>query len=167
MVYWVTGLSGAGKTTTGKLLVDHLSQSQPTVWLDGDKLREVFGNDLGYETEDRLKGAWRYARLCKLLSDQGITVVCCTIAMFHQIRDWNRDNFIQYREIYLEVPLEVLQERDQKGLYSQVAQGVISNVVGVDSSVELPRNYDLKIINDGRWTPEQVLEEITSHFKLT
>lgn len=118
-VYWLTGLSGAGKTTIGKSLYEKMKQKYPnTVFLDGDVLREVFGNDLGYTREERIKCAMRYARLCKMLQEQDLNVICCTISMFDCIRDWNRENIINYREIYVRVSMEVLKERNQKGLYS-------------------------------------------------
>ena len=155
-VYWITGLAGAGKTTVGQLVVESLRTTRAVVWLDGDKLRQVFGNDLGYTLEDRHKGAWRYGRLCKLIAEQGIDVVCCTIAMFHDVRAWNKDNIDSYKEIYLEVPFSVLQQRDQKGLYSSALSGKTTEVVGIDDDVQLPREPYMKIINDGRYTPEQV-----------
>ena len=70
-VYWITGLSGAGKTSVGKLLYETMKQKYPnTVFLDGDVLREVFGNDLGYTREERIKCAMRYTRLCKMQLEQ-------------------------------------------------------------------------------------------------
>ena len=79
-VYWITGLSGAGKTTIGKIFFNKLKKNDPaTVFLDGDTLRQVFGDDLGYSETDRRKCAMRYSRLCKFLSEQGITIVICTI----------------------------------------------------------------------------------------
>ena len=118
-VYWITGLSGAGKTSIGKSLYQKLKQKSPnTVFLDGDVLREVFGNDLGYTREERIKCAMRYARLCKMLQEQGLNVICCTISMFDCIRAWNRENIENYREIYVRVSMEVLKQRNQKGLYN-------------------------------------------------
>lgn len=101
-VYWITGLSGAGKTSVGKLLYKKMKQKyQGIVFLDGDVLREVFGNDLGYTREERIKCAMRYARLCRMLQRQGLNVICCTISMFDEIRNWNRENIENYREIYV------------------------------------------------------------------
>ena len=160
-VYWMTGLSGAGKTTIGTLLFKRLKEKKDNVvMLDGDTLREVFGNDLGHTLEDRHKSAMRNARLCKLLSDQGIDVICCTISMFHDVRAWNRDNIQDYLEIYIKVPMEVLQMRDQKSLYSGVVSGTASNVYGMDMKVEEPLNPDICVMNDGTKTPEEILEMI-------
>lgn len=160
-VYWVTGLSGAGKTTLGRLLFERLKQDKrQAVYLDGDILREIFGNDLGYSQEDRRKSAMRNSRLCKALSDQGIDVTIATISMFHSCRDWNRANIPGYREIYIRVPWEVLRQRDQKGLYSGADKGEVAHVVGFDIPFEEPQNSDLIIDNDGSVSPEELADHI-------
>ena len=153
-VYWLTGLSGAGKTTIGRLWHEELRRSGvPAVFLDGDELRQVFGDDLGFTEADRRKSAMRNARLCALLSRQGFTVVCCTISMFDAVREWNRANIPGYFEVYVKVAMETLRRRDQKGLYSQNAD----NVAGVGLQVELPKAPDLILNNNGQITPaEQV-----------
>ena len=122
-VYWVTGLSGAGKTTIGTLLYQTLRQQRTTVLLDGDALRQIYGDDIGYHTDDRRRMAMRNAKLCKFLAQQGIDVICCTIGMFDAVREWNRQEIEHYYEIYLKVTPEVLCQRDQKGLYSGVRNG--------------------------------------------
>lgn len=165
VVYWITGLSGAGKTTIGKLLYEFLKKETPNiVFLDGDILREVYGNDLGYSLEDRFKGAMRNVRLCKMISDQGIHVVCCTISMFDEVRQWSRDNISNYKEIYLDVPLKILKKRDQKGLYTNVQVGHTKNIVGMDLHLEFPKDPDIKIVNDGKLTPIEILKELTELF---
>lgn len=160
-LYWITGLSGAGKTTIGNMLYSHLKQQKANVViLDGDMLRNAFGNDLGYSEEDRLKCARRYSGLSGLLTEQGIDVVCCTISMFDEVRNWNREHIEKYREIFLDVPMEILQERNQKNLYRGVKTGKAVNVVGLDLQLQLPKNPDLRIVNDGSSTPQEVFESI-------
>lgn len=160
-VYWLTGLSGAGKTTIGKALYARLRETDPaTVLLDGDTLREVFGGVYGYEPEERRKCAMSYGRLCRLLAQQGITVVCCTISMFHSVREWNRENIQGYTEVYIKASAETLRRRDQKGLYSGVEAGSARNVMGMDMACELPRTPDVTIENDGNLTPEECAEMI-------
>lgn len=151
-VYWITGLSGAGKTTVGRLWYEELKRSGvPAVFLDGDELRQVFGDDLGFTPEDRRKSAMRNARLCALLARQGLTAVCCTISMFDAVREWNRANIPGYFEVYVKVSMETLCRRDQKGLYSQRDR----DVAGVHFQVEEPKHPDLVLENDGQRTPEE------------
>lgn len=160
-VYWITGLSGAGKTTIGKLFYKKLKEKYPnTVFFDGDTLRKVFGDDLGYTKEDRRKCAMRYSRLCAMLQEQGIHVVCCTISMFDSVRDWNRENICNYVEIYVKVSMETLQKRDQKGLYSGMTKEKQKEVVGIHLDVEEPKHPDIVLLNDGQKTPEEQAEEI-------
>ena len=139
-VYWLTGLSGAGKTTIGRLWYEKLKAAgEPAVLLDGDELRQVFGDDLGFTEADRRKSAMRNARLCALLAKQGITVVCCTISMFDSVRAWNRENIAGYFKVYVKASMETLRQRDQKGLYSSGEQ----DVAGVYFQAEEPRTPDL------------------------
>lgn len=163
-IYWITGLSGAGKTTIGKIVYEKIKENCPnTVFLDGDTMREVFGGDLGYETEDRRKCAMRYSRLCAMLEKQDINVVCCTISMFHSVREWNREHIQNYREVYVKVSWETLQKRDQKGLYSRSEKGNEESVVGIHVEYEEPQNPDLVLQNDGNKSPEEQAQIILSH----
>ena len=155
-VYFFTGLSGAGKTTVGSLFYRRLKNTKPNaVYLDGDEIRVAFGEDVGYTNDERLRWAGRIFRVCKLLSDQGIDVVCCSIAMYQSVRAWNRANIPNYKEIYLRVKPETLLARNQKGLYTGG-----HNVVGVDLPFDEPQTPDLIIQNDGERTPLEAVEEI-------
>lgn len=161
-VFWITGLAGAGKSTIGKQLYTQLKQEHNNVvFLDGDTLREVYGNSFGYSLEDRHKVAMCNARLCKLLSSQGQIVICCTISMFNAVRSWNRANIENYIEVYVKVSKEVLYKRNQKNLYSMHQ----ASVAGVDVVVELPKNPDLTLDNDGEFTPEQLVGQILTYIK--
>lgn len=166
-VYWITGLSGAGKTTIGKLFYGKLKQLEPnTVFLDGDILREVFGADLGYSEPERRKCAMRYARLCKMLQEQDMNVVCCTISMFDEVREWNRKYIESYKEIYVKVSMDILISRDQKGLYSGRTQEREKDVVGIQTALEEPRHPDLILENDGDRTPEEQADRILAFYRL-
>ncbi|MFI3173703.1 MAG: adenylyl-sulfate kinase [Bacillota bacterium] len=144
-VYWITGLSGSGKTTIGKALYEKIQQStEKVIFLDGDTMRNYIGFDVGYSDIERRNLGIKYSGLCEMLYRQGFTIVCCTIAMFDEIRDLNRKNIENYVEVYVKVNLEVLHQRDQKNLYSSKA----TNVVGVDIPPELPKNPDIIIEND-------------------
>lgn len=152
-VYFFTGLSGAGKTTIGGLFYRRMKVQRPdVVLLDGDQLRPVFCEDLGYTAEDRLCAARRAFRVCKMLSDQGLDVVCCSISMYGEVRKWNRENIENYIEIYIKVTKETLIRRNQKGLYTGG-----KNVVGVDIPFDEPKTPDITIENDGAETPESIV----------
>ncbi len=154
-VYWLTGLSGAGKTTIGRLWYKKLKAAgEAVVFLDGDELRQVLGDDLGFTKADRRKSAMRNARLCALLAGQGITVVCCTISMFDSVREWNRENIPGYFEVYVKASMDTLRRRNQKGLYSKGTQ----DVAGVHFQVEEPKTPDLILENDGQRTPAEQAE---------
>lgn len=162
-VYFFTGLSGAGKTTIGGLFYRRLKEQKPNVVvLDGDQTRPVFNEDIGYSMADRLNGAKRVFRVCRMLAEQNIDVVCCSICMFEEVRAWNREHIPNYREIYIRVKKETLLTRNQKGLYSGK-----TNVVGVDLPFDEPKHPDLIIQNDGEHTPLELVEEIERAFGLS
>lgn len=139
-VFWITGLAGSGKSTLARNLKDKFEGK--TIVLDGDHLRLIFGNDIGYTREERLISAYRNARLCKFLSDEGLNVICPTISLFHEVQEWNRNNIPGYIEIFLDIDMSEIIKRDQKSLYSKALAGEIKNVVGIDIKPEYPKNPD-------------------------
>jgi adenylylsulfate kinase-like enzyme/phosphohistidine swiveling domain-containing protein len=160
-VYWITGLSGAGKTTLGRELWQRLrAAGRSAIFLDGDMLREVIAEDLGHNLANRRKSAMRNARLCRMLASQGGDVVCPTISMFHEVQRWNRENIPNYREIYLRVPMDELQRRDAKGIYAAAKRGELRDVVGLDVAAELPEAPDLILDNFGVLDSAAAVERI-------
>jgi glutamine kinase len=149
-VFWITGLSGAGKTTVGRELWSRLrAAGRPVTFLDGDALRTAIAEDLDHSAGARRRSAMRNARLCRLLVRQGSDVVCATISLFREVRRWNRENIPGYREIYLRVPMEELRRRDSKGLYAAAERGDARDVVGLDVPAESPDAPDLVLDNYG------------------
>lgn len=167
-LYWITGLSGAGKTTIGKLLYEKISNThQNIVFLDGDIMKKVFEStkEIGYSSNARKERAMKYARLCNMLVEQGLIVVCCTISMFNDVRSYNREHNDRYMEIFLDVPMEVLMERDQKGLYGKYQKGQDVAVAGVNVDIEFPESPDIIIQNDGTLTVEECVAMILKNTK--
>jgi glutamine kinase len=160
-VFWITGLSGTGKTTIGRELSIRLrAMGRPVIFLDGDSLRGAIADDLGHSSADRRRSAMRNGRLCRLLAEQGADVVCATISLFHDVQRWNRENIAGYREIYLRVPMDELQRRDSKGIYAGAKRGETRNVVGLDLPVEVPEAPDLTLDNYGDLEVETAVDHI-------
>jgi cytidine diphosphoramidate kinase len=144
-VVWITGLSGAGKTTVACRLVAELrARGHRPVLIDGDDMREMLPVPIGHTAAERRRVARFYSRLCRYLSEQGQIVVCATISLFHEIQAWNRSNIGNYLEVLLTAPAAELARRDRRGLY----QGNGPDVVGVDLDAEFPAEPDLVIVND-------------------
>lgn len=157
-LYWITGLSGAGKTTIGTKLYERIREKKDNVlFLDGDILREVY-QSTDYTQEGRKKLAFQHTRLCRMLTDQGMDVVICLIAMYESCRRWNRENIVNYHEIYLKVDIEELIRRDQKQLYSRALRNEISDVLGINLEFEEPKAPDIVIQNNGQKTPDDIVE---------
>ena len=144
MVIWLIGLSGAGKTTLGSLLQTKIIENKKEIiLLDGDVIRSIWGDNLGSDIESRRKNAERISKLCKYLDDQGVNVVACVLSLFPEWQRWNRDNFKNYFQVYLDVPISVVKKRDTKGLYKKATSGEIKNVVGIDIEFPEPAFSDL------------------------
>ena len=159
--YWITGLPGAGKSSLGRLLWWRLhANGRPALLLDGDTLRRIIGQRYGYSRPDRHALASMYGQLCHELSRQGADVVCATVSMFEDVRQWNRANIPGYREIYLRVPIEILKRRHPKGLYAAAEAGRVRDVPGMDQAFEAPSQPDVIIENDGSKSIEAVAEEL-------
>jgi adenylylsulfate kinase-like enzyme len=146
LVIWVTGLSGAGKSTVARHLVRCLShRGRKPILLDGDELRDVFGSTQVFDPESRRRLAFTYSRLCRLLAGQGHTVICATISLYHAVHSWNRANIPRYTEVLLDVPLDELHRRNPKGVYGETADQ--TDVVGVGLTAEFPIAPDLVVRN--------------------
>lgn len=157
MIVWIIGLSGAGKSTlSGKVIEEARNRGRTVVLLDGDSLRDLFGNDLGHTLTDRRVNAHRICRLCAFFDDQGIDAICAIQSLFPEFRDWCRENLSSYYEVFIEAPLDQLIKRDVKGIYGRYERGEITDVAGLDLPFPGPLNSDLIINNTN--SKQQFLE---------
>jgi len=165
-VFWITGLAGAGKTSISKNLYNYFKMKKDNfILLDGDSLRKVLNDNINYSLTNRHKLAMQYAKLCKLISDQQINVICSTISMFDSVRKWNRENIVNYIEIFIDVPLEILKKRNQKNLYKNFFSKKEKNIIGLDLEYEKPKNADIIINNDNSKNISQLTAQIIQFFK--
>jgi adenylylsulfate kinase-like enzyme len=153
MLIWLCGLSGSGKTTLGRLLYERLNERYPNlVLLDGDELRQAFGDDIGHHPEARQRNSQRIANLCHLLAQQGIHVICCAVTLTKAVQEQNRRLGADYVEVFLNVSLDTLRRRDPKRIYERASRGEISDVAGVDIPYVPPADPHLTIDNDDERT---------------
>jgi adenylylsulfate kinase len=145
---WVTGLSGSGKTTLANYVAALFKEYGLNVKvLDGDNLRKGLNNNLGFSISDRSENIRRAAEVSKLFNESGITTInafiCPTIELRKQAE--NIVGIENYFEIFLNVPFEVCEQRDPKGLYARFRKGEFKELTGADSPYEVPENPDLTL----------------------
>lgn len=153
---WFTGLSGAGKTTVSRLLEKELrARGYKVEVLDGDVVRENLSKGLGFSKEDRDTNIRRIGFVCELLTRNDVVAIAAAISPYRTIRDENRVRVGgRFVEVYCKAPIDVLAERDVKGLYKKALRGEIKNFTGIDDPYEPPENPEVVIESD-KETPAQ------------
>ena len=144
-VFWLTGLSGAGKTTVAKKTLNLLeNKGHKLVLLDGDILRSGLNNDLGFTLEDRSENIRRASEIAKIFNDNKISVICTFISPTEAIRNTAKDIIgnNKFVEVYINTPIEVCEKRDAKGLYQKARAGKIKLFSGIDSVYDQPIHPD-------------------------
>ena len=147
-VIWLTGLSGAGKSTIANALEQALvAKGRHTFLLDGDNLRMGLCKDLGFKDADRVENIRRVAEVAKLLVDAGLIVITAFISPFHRERAMARDVIGDdvFIEVFVDTSLEECERRDPKGLYGKARAGEIKNFTGIDSAYEVPADPNIRI----------------------
>jgi adenylylsulfate kinase len=154
--FWLTGLSGSGKTTIAKIIENHLLKNKILVKLiDGDTIRQEINSDLGYSISDRTENIRRAATISKMFNDCGILAINCFISPTQSIRNLAKEiiGAENFYEIFIYCPLEICEQRDPKGMYKKARRGDIKNFTGISSIYEKPENADL-VIDTGNTTIE-------------
>jgi adenylylsulfate kinase len=147
-IVWLTGLSGAGKTTVSIALENALFEQKTLVTiLDGDVVRSGLNQDLGFSAEDRKENIRRIGEVAKLLANQAFVVIVAFISPFRDDRDWVRHSMDDGRfiEVFVDCPLMVCEERDTKGLYKKARKGEINDFTGISSPYEPPLSPEIHI----------------------
>ncbi len=154
---WLTGLSGAGKSTISKEIEQRLNAIGRNVEImDGDVIRTNLSKGLGFSREDRITNNKRIAFVCSLLTRNGVACIAAAISPYSEARDWARETIGNFVEVYVKCPLEICEERDVKGLYRLVKEGKKKEFTGKDDPYEEPEHPDLVVETDRETVAESV-----------
>ncbi|UOF90559.1 adenylyl-sulfate kinase [Fodinisporobacter ferrooxydans] len=160
---WLTGLSGAGKTTISRLVETELSKSGFRVEvLDGDEIRQYLSKELGFLKEDRQKNIERAAYVAKLLTRNDVIVLASFISPYQKLREYCRREIGSFIEVYVKCSLEECIRRDVKHLYKKALNGEIQHFTGISDTFEEPENPDI-IVQTDRETPAESASRILDY----
>ncbi len=161
-VIWLTGLSGAGKSTIGLALEQELfKRGFFSQILDGDNIRAGINKNLSFTLQDRLENIRRISEVCKLYINSGIITISCFISPTHNDRQMARSIIGQedFLEVFVNAPIEICEKRDIKGLYAKARRGEIKNFTGIDAPFEIPENPFL-VLNTQEKTIDETVNEL-------
>lgn len=151
--YWMTGYSGAGKTTLARAMQAHWNADGTVrlVVLDGDVVRKGLCSDLGFSLNDRFENSRRLASMARLLLDEGLSVVVSAISPYSAARAAARAQFARgtFVEVHVATPLSACMARDAKGLYQQAKNGKLPRLTGIGSTYEEPFNPEVRVNGEG------------------
>ena len=154
---WMTGLSGAGKTTIANLLAETLiRRGEKVEILDGDVVRTNLSKGLGFSKEDRETNLMRIGFVCRLLSRNGAIAIAAAISPYDYIRKNLRKDDENFVEVYVNAPIEKCIERDVKGLYKKALAGEIKQFTGIDDPYEAPEDAEIEVHTDKETVEESV-----------
>lgn len=159
-VLWFTGLSGAGKSTLARLVAAEITARGVHVeLLDGDEVRETLSKGLGYSKDDRDTNIRRIGFVARIVARCGGCAIVAAISPYRQIREEVRASTPRFCEVFCDCPIEVLTDRDPKGLYRRALAGELKHFTGVDDPYEAPENPELHLCTDAE-RPEASAERI-------
>ena len=155
ILFWITGLSGAGKTSiSNKIYHSVKNKYGKTLYINGDEMRKIFELK-SYDNSDRKKGAIKYSKFFKKITDQNINVLFAGMALFDDVRKWNRINVTNYLEIYIKTSLKNIIKKKYTKIYKKK-----SMLVGVDIKPEFPKKPDIIINNNFNKSIENLSNEL-------
>ncbi|OBR63497.1 adenylyl-sulfate kinase [Paenibacillus oryzae] len=157
---WLTGLSGAGKSTIASALAEALrSKGTAVEWLDGDELRKRLGSGLGFSRADRFENIARAVYLADMLNRHGVTVIASLISPYREMRQYARQTLPGFVEVYVDCPMEECERRDVKGLYAKARRGEIASFTGISDPYESPEFPEL-ILKTAELTVSECVEAL-------
>jgi bifunctional enzyme CysN/CysC len=149
LTVWLTGLSGAGKTTIASTVcTELLARGLRVEMLDGDVIRKLFSSDLGFSRDDRNENIRRIGLIAELLTRNGAIVLVSAISPYREAREEIRGKICDFVEVYVNAPLDICEQRDVKGLYKKARAGKIAGFTGVDDPYEPPRSPEIECNTD-------------------
>jgi bifunctional enzyme CysN/CysC len=166
-VVWLTGLSGAGKSTIANLVTRKLhSLGRHAYLLDGDNVRHGLNRDLGFTDADRVENIRRIAEVAKLMVDAGLIVITSFISPFRAERELARRLLAEgeFVEVHVDVPLALAEQRDVKGLYAKARRGELPHFTGIDSPYEPPEAPELRLPT-AELSAEQAAEQVVDRLR--
>jgi adenylylsulfate kinase len=154
---WFTGMSGAGKSTVSQIVFDRLKAAGAKAeLLDGDVVRTHLSKGLGFSKEDRDTNIRRIGFVCELLTRNGVIAIVAAISPYREVREEVRARIGNFVEVYVTAPIEVLAERDVKGLYKKAVAGEIASFTGISDPYEPPHNPEITIDSSRESVEESV-----------
>ena len=162
ILFWITGLSGSGKTTIATAIHSEITELYgPTIMISGDDIRRIF--DLkGYDHDERIKISNKYCKFAKYITDQNINIIFAVVAMFHKTRVWNKKNIKNYVEIYLKSNIKKIIKKNKKKIYIKKNPG---KIIGIDIKPEYPKKPHITILNEFKYSKKKLKDLLLKKIK--
>ena len=156
ILFWITGLSGSGKTSIAKKIYKSvLVKYGPTIIISGDEIRRIY-NLSKYSKKDRINYALSYSKMCKHILNKKINVILSTVSLFSEVRKWNRKNIENYLEIYMKTSINQVIKQKKKYFYRKK----FSNVIGKDIKPDFPTHSNIIIENNFKRSISSLSKEL-------
>lgn len=161
ILFWITGLSGSGKTTIAKKVRKKIEKIYgPTILISGDDLRKIFKLNK-YNYKARLEYGRQFCNLGKFITDQKVNLIFAVVGMMHSLRNWNKKNIDNYVEIYVKSNIEDIKNQKKKKIYMRKS----GPIVGISIKPEFPKNPNIVINNDLKRDTQQLAAELINKLK--
>lgn len=162
ILFWITGVSGSGKSSLGKnIKKEIINLYGPTLLINGDNLRKIF-KLYDYSIKGRLDNGLKFTKLAKFITDQKINIIFCLVGMFHKIRSENKKNIKNYIEIYIKTDIKKIIKLKKKKIYLKK-----KNIVGLDLIPEFPKSADIILKNNFDQNIKYLSNELIKKIKST